>query len=58
MAKAKTPKQLNVHIRFLKRQLVTAEKNLKKTKAKKPVKRKATRKAPVKRRKAVKRKRR
>ncbi len=57
MAKAKTPKQLHVHIRFLKRQLLTAEKNLKKAKAKKPVKKKATRKKPVKR-KAVRRKRR
>lgn len=48
MAKAKTPKQLNLHIRFLKRQIVTAEKALKKVKApakKKPVKRKAKRKA-------------
>jgi len=52
MAKAKTPKQLNVHIRFLKRQLVTAEKNLKKAKQ-----RKATKEKPVKRRKAVKRRR-
>jgi len=53
MARAKTPKQLNLHIRFLKRQLVTAEKNLKKAKAKK-----VTKKKPVKRKKAVRRKRR
>jgi hypothetical protein len=58
MARAKTPKQLQVHIRFLKRQLVTAEKNLKKAKVKKSVKKKVTRKAPVKRKKAVSKKRR
>ena len=51
MAKAKTPKQLNVHIRFLKRQLVTAEKNLKKARAKKATKKPAKKKKAVKRRK-------
>jgi len=58
MARTKTPKQLNTHIRFLKRQIATAEKNLKKAKAKKPAKKKATRKKPVKRKKAVRRKKR
>jgi hypothetical protein len=43
MAKAKTPKQLRKHISFLKRQIATAEKNLKKAKQKKP-KRKVARK--------------
>jgi len=59
MARKKTPKQLNSHIRFLKAQVVTAERALKKleaSKKKKPVKRKARRK-PAKR-KAVRRKRR
>ncbi len=58
MARTKTPKQLQVHISFLKRQLITAEKNLKKAKAKKTVKKKVTKKAPVKRKKAVRKKRR
>jgi len=35
MAKAKTPKQLMGHIRSLKSQIATAERNLKKARAKK-----------------------
>jgi len=49
MAKAKTPKQLMAHIRSLKKQVATAERNLKKARAKKPAKKKAVRKKPMKR---------
>jgi len=56
MAKAKTPAQLRKHISFLKKQIVTAEKSLKKAKTKtmkkkKPVKKKAAKKRTTRRKK-------
>jgi len=53
MARAKTPAQLRKHISFLKSQIVTAEKSLKKAKVKKATKKKKTTK-----KKATKRKKR
>lgn len=53
MAKAKTPQQIRSHIRFLKSQVTTAEKNLKKvmaTKKKKTAKKTTKRKTTKKRR--------
>lgn len=51
MAKAKTPAQLRKHISFLKSQIATAERNLKKARTKKTAKKKATKKKPARRKK-------
>lgn len=58
MARAKTPAQLRKHISFLKRQITTAEKNLKKAKAKKVAKKKPTKKRKTTGKKKATRKRR